>query len=141
MRRKAILLKRSDSLKREVWYDVDIWPEIKMFFALGQYDKTLNKEQMQRQKAFRHVILLVLDNNTTRERFEKECTRPDRCIWSMKFFKGSQNTRIFCHHVHVAGVDRFVLAHLIPKKGMQSLDARLRNKMEDVSQYDYEFLE
>ena len=141
MRRTAWLLKRSDTLKREVWYDADVWPEIKMFFALGQYDRHLTKEQMQRQKAFRHVLLLVLENLHTREQFEKECSSPEHCIWSMKFFKGSQNTRIFCHHVNIAGTDRFVLSYLLPKKSMQSLDARLRKKIADVSNFEYEFLD
>lgn len=59
----------------------------------------------------------------------------------MKFFKGSQNTRIFCHHINVAGVDRFTLAYLIPKKSMQSLDARLRSRIGVTSQYKYEFIE
>jgi len=141
--RTAKLLKRSDSLKREIWYDVEVWPEIKMFFALGQFEKLLTKEQNQRRKAFHRVILLVLDNLHTREQFEKECSSQEnqRCIWSMKFFKGSQNTRIFCHHVNVAGVDRYTLAYLIPKKSMQSLDARLRSRIEVVSQYTYQFIE
>jgi hypothetical protein len=33
------------------------------------------------------------------------------------------------------------LAYLIPKKSMQSLDARLRSRIGVTSQYKYEFIE
>jgi hypothetical protein len=141
MRRTAHLLKSSNILNREIWYDAETWPEIKKFFSLGQYEASLTKEQKQRQKAFRHVLLLVLDGLSTREQFEKECASAENCIWSMKFFKGSQNARIFCHHIEVMGVDRFVLAYLIPKKSMQSLDSRLRKRIEIVSNYTFDFVE
>lgn len=137
--RTAKLLYQSSSRKREIWYDVEYWPVISEFFALGKKDVLLPKELRTRQYAFQRLIELVAESKSTRDQFEKECHEKS-CIWSMKLFKGGQNTRIFCHHENVGGVDRYVLAFLIPKKNTQALGSRLNKRISIVAGYEYNYM-
>jgi hypothetical protein len=105
---------------REFWYEESCWPQFVSFFALNVADEKLNKNQRIRKEAFRRHIERVLTNTFTRDMFEKEC-HGSNCIWSMKFFKGGQNTRVFCHHAKVNGRERFTFCALIEKKKSQKL--------------------
>lgn len=100
---------------REFWYEEKCWPEFQEFFALEVEERQLNKSQRLRKDKFRQHIERVLTNTFTRDIFQKECYK-GHCIWSMKFFKGNQNTRVFCHYSKSQGKERFTFCALIPKK-------------------------
>lgn len=124
---------------REFWYEESCWPQFVSFFALNIADGALSKSQRIRKEAFRRHIERVITNTFTRDLFEKECHK-SQCVWSMKFFKGGQNTRIFCHHSKVRGRDRFIFCALIEKKKSQKLSPQDLQLIERIGKYKFTYI-
>jgi hypothetical protein len=125
---------------REFWYEENCWPGFVAFFSLDVPDEALNKTQRIRKEAFRRAIERVITNTYTRDLFEKEC-HGAHCIWSMKLFKGGQNTRVFCHHSKIQNKDRFTFSALIEKKKSQKLTPQDLQLIERIAKHIYTYIE
>lgn len=126
-------------INREFWYEENCWPEIESFFSLKVPDDKLSKQDRIRREAFRRTVERVIRNQHTRDMFEKEC-HGNQCIYSMKFFKGGQNTRIFCHYAQLNGKELFTFCALIPKKKSQALTAKDLNLVERIGKHTFIYI-
>ena len=120
MERTASHLCHDPRTSVEIWCDEEVWPEIRAFFYLDIPSDQLSKEGKMRKKKLQHIFEVVLKKATRKDILEKECVDTTHCVWVLKMFQGSQNTRIICQRIVEETRDCLVLAKLIEKKKSQN---------------------
>jgi hypothetical protein len=93
------------------------------------------------RKKFMFIAEIILSGLKNPQVYDKEnINKYANDITAMKFFKGQENDRIYCKEYVRNGKTQIVVAILlIEKKKTNHIDKRIRQVIEVISNYDYEF--
>ena len=116
----------------EIWIDEKNAQDIKKFLT----SKKKNGE-FKHQKRFRVILWHILNNQYENEIYRSEkMSKKSRNVTAMKF-KDQLNTRIYCKEIFQDG-KKIVMIVKYSKK-VQENDKRIKNLVETIGGYEYEF--
>lgn len=133
MKRKAVIIKRSNDGSRCIAIDQDHAEDLLAFF---------NQDKRYKKK-FLHICELILGNHMNRELYDKE--EPDdksKGVRAMKFFKGQDNARVYCKEVTLDNKTFVVVAvEVLTKKKQTKLTHKETTIIHRVASYEYTEIE
>lgn len=131
MKRKSIFLIGSADGKQEIHLD---------YIHATSLKKHIFQDDRHRKK-FMFIAEIILRGLKNPQVYDKEnINKYANDITAMKFFKGQENDRIYCKEYVRNGKTQIVVAILlIEKKKTNHIDKRIRQVIEVISNYDYEF--
>lgn len=129
MERWAKIIRSNERRTRAIAVDKDVEKEILGF--LQKNDRTFSK--------FQDICNLLLEGHRNSELYDKE--EPDKKskgVRAMKFFKGQENTRIYCKELTTSDNTFIVImACHHPSKKSQKLTQKELNLIKKVADYEY----
>ena len=129
MKRKAIIVQQSEDGQRCIAVDKENAEELLSFFM---QDKRYTKK-------FNHICEIILGNRINRELFDKE--KPDdksTGVRAMKFFKGQENSRVYCKEVVLEDTTFVVIdAEVLVRKKQTKLKHQELQIIHKVASYEY----
>lgn len=129
MERNAIVIMESEDSNRCIAVDEKNAEELLRFF----------RQDKRYQKKFNHICELILGNHINRELYDKE--EPDdksKGVRAMKFFKGQDNSRVYCKETTHNNVKFIVIAvELLKRKKQNKLTYKELNIIHRVAKYEY----
>lgn len=131
--RKAIIIKRSEDGQRCIAVDAENADKLLRFFMQDERYK----------KKFNHICDIILGNHVNYELYDKE--EPDnksKGVRAMKFFKGQENSRVYCRETLFEGKTFIVIAsELLVRKKQTKLKHRELQIIHKVASYEYTEIE
>lgn len=130
MKRKAIIVRTSEDLKRCIAIDFDNYNDILAFLQADARHKS----------KFNDITNLLLAGLRNTQLYDKE--EPDvksKGVRAMKFFKGQENARIYCREVTMEDRTFIIIAsELLTRKKTQKINNKILNIIHKVASYDYQ---
>lgn len=129
MKRKALIIKRSENGKRCLAVDEENANELLRFF----------KQDLRYKKKFNHIADLILENHKNTELYDKEePSKECKGVRAMKFFKGQDNARVYCKEISRNDKTFIVIAaELLERKKKNKLGEQELNIIKRVAKYEY----
>lgn len=130
MRKKAIIIRKSEDGKRCIAVDSDNYDDILAFL----------KSDARHKSKFADIVNVLLAGHRNTQLYDKE--EPDarsKGVRAMKFFKGQENARIYCKEVTMEDKTFIIIAsELLTRKKTQKIDKKILNIIHKVASYDYQ---
>ena len=125
------IIKSSDG-KRIICVDIDNWQEI--FDYINQDNRHLKK--------FRYICGVLLDGHRNTDVYDKKNINNNcKAVTAMKFFKGSDNDRIYCKEVTLEDKTFVIIAcALLQKKKSQKNNKKNIPLINSVGKSNYEII-
>ena len=133
--RKAVLYRRSEDGRREVYIDVK---------NSGHIIRFLEKEPVIARKVYLVIQQLTFGYKPARDLYQREnIERGCEHVWAIKPARGRKNPRIYCQQYNLKDRQIFVvvLSELLEKKKTQKPGHRERAIIRRVAGYNYELAE
>ena len=130
MRKKAIIIKKSEDGNRCIAVDSDNYDDILTFL----------KSDARHKSKFADIVNVLLAGHRNTQLYDKE--EPDtrsKGVRAMKFFKGQENARIYCREVTMEDKTFIIIAsELLTRKKTQKINNKILNIIHKVASYDYQ---
>jgi phage-related protein len=97
------------------------------------------EQDKRHKKKFRYIKNIIFGDHKITDLYDKEnISERTKNVTAMKFFKGQENDRIYCKE-YGGNVMRIVMVRLEERKKVQGIDTKIRNIIEAVGGYNYDF--
>lgn len=130
MRKKAIIIRKSEDGKRCIAVDSDNYDDILAFLTTDARHKS----------KFADIVNVLLAGHRNTQLYDKEEPHArSKGVRAMKFFKGQENARIYCKEVTMEDKTFIIIAsELLTRKKTQKIDKKILNIIHKVASYDYQ---
>ncbi|MFN0204312.1 MAG: hypothetical protein ACKVTZ_22530 [Bacteroidia bacterium] len=137
MKRKCVIFAGVEQFKSENGIEnaISIWVDEA---NQGEIFELLGIER--NRKKFRRVLYEILNNRYNHDLYRKEdMSQSTLDVTAMKF--SANNDRIYCREFPYEKEDKRVVMISVYRKKVQKNDKRIKNLLESVAQYEYEFVD
>lgn len=111
---------------------------IELYVDKKNSEEILNLCKYEENKKFRRILGAILSGENNPDLYgEEDVSSKAKYVKAMKFGK-KKNLRVYCKEFK-NGVMRIVLVEVYAKKAQKASNKRLKNKLEAIGGYEYEF--
>jgi hypothetical protein len=131
MKRYCTIIEKSGAFKRSICIDNENAEEIK---------KILFKDEKYRTK-FKYIVRRILETpNIYFNDYKRIENHSGIKLTEMRFFPNGDNCRIYCRELNIdEGMFCIIMVKVLPKKKSMKMNKSIKQMIEAIKNYEYEF--